>query len=102
MSEKLPYTAGTIVLAGGLFAYASKKSKPSLIAGTVIGSGLLASGYLISRGEKAGQYLAAALGSLLTVSMGRRATTLAPVPVVLTAIGATVAANHIWHIYENK
>lgn len=85
-----------------MYGYASAGSRPSLIAGSVIGLGLLASGYLNAQGEPAGQYMATAFGSILALSMGRKATTLAPIPVVFTAVGASVAAYYAVSIYNRN
>uniref|UniRef100_A0A7S4I411 Transmembrane protein 14C n=1 Tax=Vannella robusta TaxID=1487602 RepID=A0A7S4I411_9EUKA len=102
MSANVPYSTGLLVFAGGVLGYISKKSRPSLVAGSVIGLGLMFSGYLIDQGNVLGQYTATTLGAVLTASMAGRATTLAPVPVVLTCIGATVMVHHGLHIYHQN
>lgn len=43
-----------------------------------------------------------AFGSILALSMGRKATTLAPIPVVFTAVGASVAAYYAVSIYNRN
>eukprot|EP00324_Dicrateria_rotunda_P003192 CAMPEP_0206164586 /NCGR_PEP_ID=MMETSP1474-20131121/17169_1 /ASSEMBLY_ACC=CAM_ASM_001110 /TAXON_ID=97495 /ORGANISM="Imantonia sp., Strain RCC918" /LENGTH=101 /DNA_ID=CAMNT_0053567543 /DNA_START=21 /DNA_END=323 /DNA_ORIENTATION=- len=96
MSSNVSSVAGAIVFAGGVLGYVQARSRPSLIAGSVIGFGLMTGGYLISKGDVTGNYISATLGTILALSMGRKAiATLAPVPIIFTVIGASVAAHHI-------
>lgn len=64
---------GALSMVGGLVGYMRKGSKPSLIAGTVLGASLIGSGVLISgENQFEGHALATATSSLMAVGMGAR------------------------------
>ncbi|MBL8149216.1 MAG: TMEM14 family protein [Blastocatellia bacterium] len=56
---------GLFVALGGVMGYAKAKSKASLIAGSVSGVLLLASGFILTQGIQAGYYIA----MILTVAL---------------------------------
>ena len=64
---------GALTIGGGIFGYVKKGSKPSLCAGVVCGSLLVASGMMIS-GEKQfeGHSLAAGTSGTMALALGSR------------------------------
>ena len=64
---------GCLTIGGGIFGYVKKGSKPSLCAGVVCGSLLVASGMMIA-GEKQfeGHSLAAGTSSTMALALGSR------------------------------
>uniref|UniRef100_A0A6S8AEH9 Transmembrane protein 14C n=1 Tax=Aplanochytrium stocchinoi TaxID=215587 RepID=A0A6S8AEH9_9STRA len=62
-----------LLFSGGALGYARGKSIPSLVAGSVFGTGYAISGWLLSRGDgKEGHTLSLALSSTLFAVMGIR------------------------------
>lgn len=89
---------GALTMIGGLVGYLKKGSKPSLIAGTLLGASLIGSGVLISgENQLEGHGIAAATSSLMAFSMGSRYLKTGKVmPAgVVAALGTVSAAYHI-------
>lgn len=63
---------GLLVLGGGIIGYATAGSMVSLIAGSVFGFMLLASGLAVSRGKKSGFVVAPLLTLILTAFFAYR------------------------------
>eukprot|EP00924_Labyrinthula_sp_SR-Ha-C_P001059 maker-scaffold_7-snap-gene-12.35-mRNA-1 protein AED:0.03 eAED:0.03 QI:80/0/0.5/1/1/1/2/91/110 len=69
----IPLGMSVVLYVGGALGYTKSKSVPSLIAGITFGTGFVAAGYLISKGEgKQGHGLGLGLASILTLAMGAR------------------------------
>ena len=70
----MAFGMGGLVLVGGAVGFLRRGSTASLMAGTVVGSLYLGSGWLISKGEaRDGHLLAATTSAVLAGSMGARA-----------------------------
>lgn len=85
-------------MVGGLVGYMRKGSKPSLIAGTVLGASLIGSGIMISgENQYEGHALATATSSLMAVGMGSRYLKTGKImPAgVIAALGAVSTAYHV-------
>eukprot|EP00462_Mataza_sp_D1_P022041 CAMPEP_0175127158 /NCGR_PEP_ID=MMETSP0087-20121206/4243_1 /TAXON_ID=136419 /ORGANISM="Unknown Unknown, Strain D1" /LENGTH=106 /DNA_ID=CAMNT_0016409129 /DNA_START=47 /DNA_END=364 /DNA_ORIENTATION=+ len=73
-SAHLNFTAGGLVLGGGIAGYVKAKSIPSLVAGVAIGAAYLASGYTIQNGDdKKGHAMGLATSLVLVGATGPRA-----------------------------
>ena len=67
------FAFGGVTIAGGVLGFVRKGSKPSLAAGVVCGSLLIASGVMISKDSQLeGHQLAGVTSSVMTVAMGHR------------------------------
>lgn len=67
------FSFGAITIVGGVLGYVRKGSKPSLGAGIVCGSLLIASGVMISGDSQyVGHSLAAGTSAVMTLGMGQR------------------------------
>ncbi|KAL9191245.1 hypothetical protein ACHAXT_000951 [Thalassiosira profunda] len=67
------FSFGALTIGGGILGYARKGSKPSLYAGVVCGSLLIASGAMISGDSQYGGHsLAAGTSALMAAGMGHR------------------------------
>ncbi|KXS18305.1 TMEM14-domain-containing protein [Gonapodya prolifera JEL478] len=85
------FALSAITTAGGIIGYAKSGSRPSLIAGVSFGVLYGAAAYLINANKSGGVELATATSLLLTAAMAPRAVRSggkAPVPTVLTGVGA--------------
>jgi uncharacterized membrane protein (UPF0136 family) len=80
MSNPIPGSAhvnlsfGGLVILGGIMGYMKQGSRISLAAGSVTGTLLLTSGYMIAKTDKVyeGHALATITSGILTVAMGQR------------------------------
>mmetsp|Transcript_45994 Transcript_45994/g.75023 ORF Transcript_45994/g.75023 Transcript_45994/m.75023 type:complete len:110 (+) Transcript_45994:48-377(+) len=92
------YIRGGIVILGGAIGYLRKKSVPSLIGGTAIGSLMVASGYLIEHAglPLAGHLLGGGVSLALAGMMGARAVRTGKImPAgILAGIGAVGVIDH--------
>lgn len=87
---------GALVLLGGIMGYAKASSRPSLVAGTVFGVLILASGWLMLSGLPVGAWmalvLALALLFLFTVRLARGASRMPAVPIIVLSVVAILAS----------
>ncbi len=71
MSHHPSYTYGGFLVGTGLYAYATKRSVPSLLGGVGLGSAFLLSGYLIQqKGDSKNGHLLATIASLGLLGVG--------------------------------
>eukprot|EP00934_Nitzschia_sp_Nitz4_P005136 Nitzschia sp. Nitz4//scaffold351_size16537//8369//8707//NITZ4_008852-RA/size16537-processed-gene-0.7-mRNA-1//1//CDS//3329548884//5126//frame0 len=72
-SAHMNFSLGGLVILGGAYGYLRKGSSMSLVAGATLGSLLVGSGVLISRGESfQGHALASGSAGILTLAMAQR------------------------------
>ena len=96
-------SAGIVILAGGVFAYVSKGSLPSLLGSSVIGGGLIAGGLLILNGRDFQGHALSAATSILLVGVAAQRYSVArkSMPAIpMFVIGAISSAYHIKKVIE--
>jgi uncharacterized membrane protein (UPF0136 family) len=69
MSHHINATMGSLMIAGGVFAFFKKGSLPSLVGGGLVGSLFLLSSYMIKEGQYKNGHLFGSFVSLLTSMM---------------------------------
>ena len=95
-SAHLSFTVGGLTCVGGMYGFMKTGSKPSLAAGVGLGSLLIGSGVLISKGnDLEGHGLALGTSSVLGASMGARfVQTRAVMPGTMAVMGVVSALYH--------
>jgi uncharacterized membrane protein (UPF0136 family) len=93
-SEHMSYGFGSLLLVGGIAAYARKGSVPSLLAGSILGTALVGSGLLIHKGHHFEGHTTALVASSVVVGAmaARFAKTKSIVPgaIGLVGLGSTL------------
>ncbi len=60
------FVFGALTIAGGVLGYVKARSSASIVAGTVFGLALMASGYLVARGGSLGLWSGFGVSAMLT------------------------------------
>eukprot|EP00158_Paraphelidium_tribonemae_P003015 Partr_v1_DN25837_c1_g1_i1_m2805 len=104
MSQHPAYTTALLCLAGGTMGFVNKKSRASLIAGSVCALLYAGAGYLIAENRDWGHELALGTSILLTLGMGRRAIKggLKPMPSMVAALGLLNAGYYGMKVFEYR